>query len=127
MKRVNIFYWVITGLFAAFMFMGAVQDAMNNPDAVKMISHDLGYPAYLVPFLGVAKILGCMAILVPGFPRLKEWAYAGLFFDLTGAAYSTFRTNPYPKIAFFIIFYAFLFASYFLYHKRMEMMAQNKQ
>ena len=127
MKRINILYWIITGLFAAFMLLGALPDVISSPDAVKIVSHDLGYPAYLVPFLGVAKVLGCIAILVPGFPRLKEWAYAGLFFDLTGAAYSGFKVNPDPKEALFIIFYAFLFASYFLYHKRMTMMAQHQQ
>ena len=118
MKRVNIFYWVITGLFAAFMFMGAVQDAMNNPDAVKMISHDLGYPAYLVPFLGVAKILGCIAILVPGFPRLKEWAYAGLFFDLIAAIYSLLMIGTPVLMCLPIALPIVIGAGSYLYHHK---------
>jgi uncharacterized membrane protein YphA (DoxX/SURF4 family) len=48
----------------------------------------LGYPSYFMSILGVWKVLGAAAILVPGFPRLKEWAYAGMMFDLSGAAIS---------------------------------------
>jgi hypothetical protein len=48
----------------------------------------VGVPLYLIPFIGIAKVLGVIAILIPGFPKLKEWAYAGLFFDLIGATYS---------------------------------------
>lgn len=48
----------------------------------------LGYPVYFIPFIGVVKLLGVIAILIPGFNRIKEWAYAGLFFDLAGAVYS---------------------------------------
>src|SRR3982751_349485 len=87
MKRTNIFYWIVTGLLAALIAFGAVPDLIKHPEAIKVMEH-LGYPVYLLPFLGVAKLLGVIAILVPRFPRLKEWAYAGLFFDLSGALYS---------------------------------------
>ena len=60
---------------------------MNVPDAVAFMTA-LGYPPYFTPFIGVAKLLGSIAILIPGFPRIKEWAYAGLVFDLIGAVYS---------------------------------------
>ena len=69
---------------AAFMLMASVPDVFRVPQALEMFAH-LGYPAYLHPFIGVAKILAVITILVPGFPRLKEWAYAGLVIDLIGA------------------------------------------
>ena len=72
---------------AAFMLMGSIPDVLRIPDAVAMFIH-LGYPLYLLPFIGIAKILAVITILIPGFPRLKEWAYAGLVFDLVGAFYS---------------------------------------
>lgn len=87
MKRTNIFYWICTGLLGTLILLGAIPDLIMHPQAIEIFKH-LGYPAYLLPFLGVAKILGVIAILVPGFPRIKEWAYAGLFFDLSGALYS---------------------------------------
>ncbi|RZM01412.1 MAG: DoxX family protein, partial [Pedobacter sp.] len=87
MKKINILYWIFTVLFAALMFSSAVPDIISSDDAVKFFKM-MGYPLYLLPFLGVAKTLGVIAILIPGFPRLKEWAYAGLTFDLAGAMYS---------------------------------------
>ena len=117
MKKTNLFYWIITGVFAAFMLMSALPDILVMPDAVKVMSH-LGYPKYIIPFLGVAKSLGVVAILIPGFPRIKEWAYAGLFFDLTGAAYSGIANDGFkPAILFMVLPLAFLFLSNALYHK----------
>ncbi|KIG13508.1 hypothetical protein DB30_08020 [Enhygromyxa salina] len=58
----------------------------------------LGYPLYLMPLLGVAKLLGAMAIVAPAYPRLKEWAYAGIVFDLVGAMYSQIRMNEAEQI-----------------------------
>jgi hypothetical protein len=86
-SRVNAIYWVVTGLMAAFMLMASIPDVLRQRQAIEVFSH-LGYPGYLLLFLGTAKILGVIAVLVPGAGRLKEWAYAGLVFDLTGALYS---------------------------------------
>ena len=86
-NRINGVYWVVTGLMAAFMLMASIPDLLSFPQAIEIFGH-LGYPAYLLPFLGAAKILGVFAVLMPGFDRLKEWAYAGLVFDITGALYS---------------------------------------
>lgn len=80
-------YWVSTGLFAGFMAFSAIPDVMMVPEAVDFITK-LGYPVYFIPFIGVAKLLGCLAILMPFLNRVKEWAYAGLAFDLIGAVYS---------------------------------------
>jgi hypothetical protein len=126
MKKVNITYWIVTGIFAAFMLFSAIPDIMVVPDAVKMISTDLGYPRYFVPFIGLAKLLGVIAILIPGLQRIKEWAYAGLFFDLFGATYSAIAMGGFdPRISFMILPIGFLFWSYFLWHRKMAI--SNKQ
>src|ERR1700730_12136548 len=92
MKKTRIIYWTITGLFALFMLAAAVPDIISAPDAITVLK-GIGYPVYLLPFLGIAKVLGVLAILISGFPRIKEWAYAGLLFDLIGAAYSNIASG----------------------------------
>ena len=96
MKHTKRLYWIVTGLMAAFMLMASVPDILRVPQAVEIFSH-LGYPTYLLPFLGTAKILGVVAVLTPGLRRLKEWAYAGLVFDLIGAAYSHLSVGDPPS------------------------------
>jgi hypothetical protein len=119
MKSTNIAYWIITGIFAAFMISTAIPDILLSPDAVKFMTV-LGYPNYFTVFIGYAKILGSIAILIPGFPRIKEWAYAGLFFDLFGATYSNISTLGFqPEMLFMLIFFTVFAASYILYHKRL--------
>lgn len=117
MKKTKTIYWVITGLMAAFMLMASIPDVLRIPEAVVMFTH-LGYPTYLLPFIGVAKILGVLTILFPGFPRLKEWAYAGLVFDLVGALYSHIVVgDPASAWTFALIGLLLVLGSYFLYHK----------
>src|SRR5215813_6460113 len=79
--------WIVTGLMAALMLLSAVPDVLRLSGAIDVFRH-LGYPPYLLPFLGTAKMLGVAAVLIPGLPKLKEWAFAGLLFDVTGALYS---------------------------------------
>jgi len=93
-KKTKILYWVFTILFAGLMLFSAYPDVFLNPEAVAFMTH-LGYPNYFTVFIGVAKTLGVIAILIPGNPRLKEWAYAGLFFDLIGAVYSQIATDGF--------------------------------
>lgn len=101
------------------MLFSAVMELQNNAEAVKFIT-GLGFSGYLNPFLGVAKILGAIAILVPGFPRIKEWAYAGFTIDLAGATYSFYATHQDPKgYGFMLLMFVFLFGSYIFYHKRL--------
>jgi len=83
----NVAYWTSTALLALVVISGGVFQTTQLPSAVAGIVQ-LGYPAYFVTILGVWKVLGGVALLVPRFPRLKEWAYAGIFFDMTGAALS---------------------------------------
>lgn len=118
MKKTNILYWIFTGLFAAFMLMSGIQNLMVTPDWVSLMTN-LGYPVYLIAFLGVAKFLGVIAILIPGYPRIKEWAYAGFFFDLVGATYSVIMTEGLqaPQ-AFMILPFGLMTLSYLYYHKR---------
>jgi hypothetical protein len=118
MKKTMIAYWVFTGLLAALMVFGSIPDIMSVPEAVALFDH-LGYPAYLLPFLGIAKILGVVAILVPGFPRIKEWAYAGLAFDLIGAMYSSISVgDPASGWMLFPIGYILIAGSYVFHHKK---------
>ncbi|WJH36548.1 DoxX family protein [Paenibacillus sp. CC-CFT747] len=67
MRKISTGYWIFTVLLIGLMGVGAIPDLLSVPDAVKLFEH-LGYPAYLLPFLGLAKLLGIVAILVPGFP-----------------------------------------------------------
>jgi uncharacterized membrane protein YphA (DoxX/SURF4 family) len=80
-------YWVATVLVAFVLLSGGVADLLRPQDAVKGMTA-LGYPLYFMTILGVWKLLGGIALLIPRFPRLKEWAYAGAFFDFTGATAS---------------------------------------
>ena len=120
MKKTKILYWVFTGLFAFVMLGSAIPDILVLPMAVQGFK-EMGLPAYLVPFLGWAKLFGVIAILVQGFPRIKEWAYAGLMIDLVGATYCVYSTGKTPTD--WLPMLAFLglgAASYIFYHKKQE-------
>jgi uncharacterized membrane protein YphA (DoxX/SURF4 family) len=82
-----IAYWAATALTAFVFLSGGAADVARPAFAADGMTH-LGYPAYFMVILGVWKLLGGTAVLAPGLPRLKEWAYAGMVFDLTGAAAS---------------------------------------
>jgi hypothetical protein len=118
MKKTKIMYWIFTTLLVVLMGFGSIPDLMYLPDAVALFDH-LGYPTYLLPFLAVAKLLGVAVILIPGFPRTKEWAYAGLTFDLVGATYSSVAVgDPASNWAFMFIGFAIIAGSYVCYHKK---------
>jgi hypothetical protein len=78
-------YWSCTALIAFSFLSGGLANALHVPGVLEGMRH-LGYPAHFVTVLGVWKVLGAVAILAPGFGLVKEWAYAGMFFDLTGAS-----------------------------------------
>ena len=86
-KLKTIAYWGATGLTAFAFLAGGLADVTRAPSVMAGMTH-LGYPTYFAMILGAWKVLGALAIVAPRFPRLKEWAYAGMFFDLTGAALS---------------------------------------
>jgi hypothetical protein len=124
MKKINIAYWTITGLLAAFMGLGAVMDILKTPDAI-MFMNQLGYPEYLIRFLGIMKILGVIVVLIPRYPRLKEWAYAGLAFDTFGAFYSHLANSDGAENWGTALFALILvMTSYFLFTKRSSFHSQ---
>ncbi|HTE29230.1 MAG TPA: DoxX family protein, partial [Chryseolinea sp.] len=95
----------------------AIPDFIMTDEAVDFITK-LGYPKYIVPFLGAAKCLGIVAIVIPGFPRIKEWAYAGLFFDLVGATYSNICVDGlHLPMLFMLVPFTFGAVSYIYYHR----------
>ncbi len=121
MKKTKTLYWIFTGLFAAVMVMSALPDVMSAEVAVKGMHQDLGYPLYFIPFIGVAKLLGVVAILIPGYPRLKEWAYGGLFFDLVGATYSIIAAGKsMSEWSFMLLPLMLAILSYTWYHKKLH-------
>jgi hypothetical protein len=114
MKRL---YWIVTGLMSAFMLMASIPDILQIPQAVEIFAH-LGYPTYLLPFIGIAKTLGVAAVLLPVSSRLKEWAYAGLVFDLIGALYSHLSVGDPPAAwAMAVIGLVLVTGSYALYRR----------
>lgn len=118
-KKQKIAYWIVTGLFSFFMLGSAIPDILSMPIAVEGMHNGLGYPVYFVPFIGVAKALGAIAILIPGFARIKEWAYAGLMFDLIGAIYSMIAIGiPVSDWIGVLLPVALGVASYILFRKR---------
>lgn len=86
-KRNKIIYWVTTIWLALGMLSTAIVQLIKMDEEVENFTN-LGYPLYLMTLLGVWKILGVIAILIPKFPLLKEWAYAGFFFTMSGALFS---------------------------------------
>jgi hypothetical protein len=102
------------------MIYSSIPDALSVPHAVNYMNH-LGYPDYFIPFIGYAKLAGIGAILIPGFPRLKEWAYAGITFDLTGATYSIISVDGLDlSITYMLIPFTLLILSYTFYHKKLK-------
>jgi hypothetical protein len=90
----TIGYWTTTGIFCAALGFGGFSSLTGAEEFHKEIT-GLGYPEYMMTILGVAKLAGVMALLAPGLPRLKEWAYAGFTFDLLGATAShAFAGDP---------------------------------
>jgi uncharacterized membrane protein YphA (DoxX/SURF4 family) len=102
------------------MLFSAVTSFIENPEGAKMLAA-IGYRPYVLHLLAVGKVLGAIAILIPGFPRLKEWAYAGFAFDLIGAAYSFYASGFAVKDwAFMLVLMVLLAVSYIFYHLRLQ-------
>lgn len=126
MRKIITIYWIFTGLFAFIMFGSAIPDVLMA-DVAKQGFKEIQLPAYLLPFVGIAKILGVIAILTPGYARLKEWAYAGLVFDLIGATYCIAASGkPVENWAPNFLFLFIAFGSYVYYHKKLNAHALNK-
>jgi hypothetical protein len=91
-------YWTVTLLVTAELLTGGIWDVMRTRHVVEVVTQ-LGYPAYILTILGVWKLLAVPALLAPRLPLLKEWAYAGVFFEMTGAAVSHMACGGGPEVA----------------------------
>ncbi|MEM1071015.1 MAG: DoxX family protein [Planctomycetota bacterium] len=114
MSKQVIAYWAVTGLFCLAMTASGTMNLMGVEPMKEAIT-SLGYPEYLMKILGVAKLLGVFALLCPGLPLLKEWAYAGFTFDLIGASAShAFSEHAFAEVITPLVVLAIAAASYFL-------------
>ena len=113
-KLRTIAYWVATILGPASFVIGGVL-FLSGAEHPSTALAELGYPPYLLKILGVWKIGGAITSVVPGLPRLKEWMYAGFFFELTGAAAShALAGQPVGKVLQPVLFLVFVLASWAL-------------
>jgi uncharacterized membrane protein YphA (DoxX/SURF4 family) len=97
-----IAYWSVTLLLAAAVMLSGIGQLMQFGGNLELVTN-LGYPLYVLTILGIWKLIGAIALVVPGFPRLKEWVHAGIFFLMTGAASSHAFANDYGDYGFNII------------------------
>lgn len=98
-KRDKIIYWVATIWLGLGMVSTGIVQLVQMEDEVKKMNA-LGYPSYFLTIIGIWKILGVIAVLVPKFPVLKEWAYAGFFFIMSGAIFTHFAVAD-PAVEYF--------------------------
>lgn len=121
-KTINILYWVFTILFAGLMIFSSYGSIIVNEDAKKLIHDYLGFPVYFIPFTGYAKLIGAIVILIPGLKTIKEWAYAGLFFDLIAVVYSSIAVAKTvdPMMAFMLIWFVPGILSYYFWKKKQK-------
>jgi uncharacterized membrane protein YphA (DoxX/SURF4 family) len=109
-----IAYWTTTIFGPASFVIGGVLGVTHDAQVMATLQH-LGYPPYFATISGIWKLLGAIAVVVPGFPRLKEWAYAGFFFELTAAAVSRGFSGDGPvDIAAPLVFLALVIVSWAL-------------
>lgn len=97
-----IAYWTVTLLLAAAVMLSGIGQLMQYGGNLELVTN-LGYPLYVLTILGIWKVLGAIALAMPGFPRLKEWVHAGIFFLMTGAALSHAFADDYGDYGFNII------------------------
>lgn len=111
-KRNKIIYWIATIWLALGMVSTGAVQLFKMKTEVDFITH-LGYPVYILTILGVWKILGAVAVLIPKFVLLKEWAYAGFFFAMSGAAFSHIAAGTFNEIFPSLLLLTLTLVSYF--------------
>lgn len=116
MKIFKLLYYVFTSFLVILMVLASIPDVLRTTDARSVFEH-LGYPGYLLQLLGIAKLLGILVLVVPGFSQLKEWAYAGLSFDVIGAFYSHLSVGDPPTIWIFPVIASGLIAGSYIFMK----------
>lgn len=102
LREKTLAYWTVTLLLAAAVMLSGIGQLMQYGGNLELVTN-LGYPLYVLTILGIWKVLGAIALVMPGFPRLKEWVHAGIFFLMTGAALSHVSANDYGDYGFNII------------------------
>jgi len=98
----TVAYWIVTVILAFSIALSGIGQLMRYGGNVDLVT-DIGFPLYITGILGTWKLLGIIAIVMPGFPRLKEWAYSGLFFLMTGAALSHVFAHDYGDGGFHVL------------------------
>jgi uncharacterized membrane protein YphA (DoxX/SURF4 family) len=107
----KVIYWASTGVIAALMGFAAFSYLSGDPKAVEGFAH-VGYPQQLRIILGIVKPLGAIALVVPGFVRLKEWAYAGFTYAWICAFFAHYLAGQKAEAIFPLILLALLYVSY---------------
>ena len=127
-KTNNLVYWISTIIFSGLMLFSAVGGIKPSEQSIQIIHDGLGYPVYFIQFISIAKILGVIIILIPGRGRIKDWAYAGLFFDLAGAVYSGIAASPKfdPLILTMLIWIVPGIVSYYFWLKKVKRESQRR-
>ncbi|MFC0776411.1 DoxX family protein [Terrimonas alba] len=117
MKKLKTLYWIFTGLLVAFLMLTSVSQIISSKSS-EGIMNILHMPLYMLTFLGTAKLLAVVAVLIPGYPKIKEWAYAGLMFDFIGATYAMIAVGgTIDKWSFMIVPILLWGLSYYLFGK----------
>ena len=106
-------YWIVTGLLVAELLAGGIWDVARTRHVVEVVTQ-LGYPAYILTIVGVWKLLAVPALVSPRLPLLKEWAYAGIFFEMTGAAVSHMACGGGPEVIVTLVTAALAVISWWL-------------
>ncbi|MNS55423.1 hypothetical protein D3C72_882580 [compost metagenome] len=117
MRKIQIAYWIITACTLIGFLLSAVNELIRSPETLISTTQLLGYPAYFLTLLGVAKIIGILVLVIPKYFRLKEWAYAGFTIDCISAFWSEMTVgNPKGSIKSIVVF-LFVMLSYYLLRK----------
>ena len=121
-KTINLIYWISTIIFSLLMIFSALGGLQPSQQAIQLMHDGLGYPLYFIQFISVAKLIGSIAILIPGLYRVKEWAYAGLFFDLFGAIFSGVASSgKFDPMMLAMAFWILPgIVSYYFWHKKIK-------
>lgn len=125
MKKVRTLYWIFTGLFIAFMLITSLSQVISTK-GTEDVMNTLKMPLYLLPLLGISKLIAIVAIAVSGYPKIKEWAYAGFMFDFIVATYSMIAVGgTIDKWGFMILPILLCGLSYYFYDKLLKIKTGN--
>ena len=119
-KMTRRFYRVVLVVFILGLLPSALPSVLKLPYAVEHFTGRLLMPEYLLAFTGVTKLLGMIALLIPGYPRVKEWVFAGFTFDFIGAIYASLSVGDITAASIITIYLLVLAGLYFLYYKTQQ-------